>query len=100
MLKMLKETVGMVTEEEKKQALEFHERKLALGELLVAMPDLSLPKEAQDELSERIAVDTEKTTIKLKTWWDDMHQKYNWKSAEGRHWNIDFQTNEIRLMTK
>lgn len=97
---MLKEKVGMVTEEEKKQVLDFYERKMGLEELLAAMPDLLLSKEAQDELYEKIVADTGKTKMNLESWWDNMQQKYNWKSADGGSWNIDFQTNEIILMVE
>lgn len=97
---MLNEKVGMVTEEEKKQALQLFERKFALEELLMGVSDMSIAKEEWEELYERIVADSGKTGFKLQAWWDDMFQKYNWKLVEGGHWSINFKTNEIFLNVK
>jgi len=97
---MSKEIVGMVTEEEKKRALELYERKMGLEELLVAMSDFALTEDAGNELYEKIVADTGKTIVNLQTWWDDMTRQYRWKSVDGGRWTIDFITNEIILMTE
>ena len=97
---MHKEIVGKVTEEEKKQVLQLHERKIALDELVLTLNNSSLSKESRDELYEKIVSDMGKTKMSLQGWWDNMYKKYNWKSVEGGNWNIEFQTNEVVLVCK
>lgn len=37
--------------------------------------------------------------LKIQNWWDRMSQKYNWESDENGHWEINFETCEIILVT-
>ncbi len=37
--------------------------------------------------------------MKFQYWWTQMSQKYQWKSSENGHWEINFDTNEIYLIT-
>ena len=39
------------------------------------------------------------TGQRFQSWWDRMAGKYRWESAEGGHWEIDFDTCEIYLVT-
>ena len=39
------------------------------------------------------------TGTKFQYWWDTMAQQYNWESAEGGNWEINFDTCEIYLVT-
>ncbi|NLI11740.1 MAG: CXXX repeat peptide modification system protein [Peptococcaceae bacterium] len=94
---MHKEIVGAVTEEEKKQVMQLHERIIALDELILAINNTLLSKESRDELYEKIVNDMGRTKMSYQAWWDNMNKKYNWKSVKEGNWNIDFQTNEIFL---
>ena len=39
------------------------------------------------------------TGTKFQGWWDRMAQKYQWESAENGNWEINFETNEIYLVS-
>ena len=38
------------------------------------------------------------TGTKFQNWWDVMAQKYQWESAKGGNWEINFDTCEIFLV--
>lgn len=91
---MNKKKVGQVTEEEKTQIQRLFERRNGLNELgKILSPD-------NNELYERLIRDLGETTSKFQQWWDSMYSKYQWENAENGNWEIDFQTNEILLVTK
>lgn len=91
---MNKKTVGRVTEEEKNKIQTLFERRNGLNELAkILSPD-------NVELYERLVIDLGETTTKFQQWWDDMSSKYQWEATENGNWEINFQTNEIILVTK
>ncbi len=91
---MTKKLVGHVAEEEKKVIQNLFERKNGLNELAKI---LSVDNA---ELYERLVKDIGETSVKFQQWWDNMAAKYQWEVAEDGSWEIDFQTNEIFLVTK
>lgn len=91
---MNKKVIGHVTEQEKNVIQKLHERRNGLNELAKILPAENI------ELYERIVKDMGETTTKFQQWWDEMSTKYKWESAEKGNWEINFQTNEIILVTK
>lgn len=91
---MNKKIVGRVTEEEKNSIQKLHERRNGLNELAKILSADNI------ELYERIIKDLGETSAKFQNWWDVMSNKYNWESVENGNWEINFQTNEISLVTK
>ncbi len=94
---MINEKVGLVTQEEKNKVQELHERILGLEELLISFSRQSNTQEVKNELYEKVVKDIGATKIKLHDWWDEMYEKYNWKTVKNGNWHIDFLTNEIFL---
>ena len=88
---MTKKLVGQVTVEEKNEIQALFERRNGLNELAMI---LTAENEA---LYEKLVKDMGETGIKFQAWWDIMAQKYQWESAEGGNWEIDFETCEIYL---
>lgn len=88
---MTKKLVGQVTVEEKNEIQALFERRNGLNELAMI---LTADNEA---LYEKLVNDMGETGIKFQAWWDTMAQKYQWESAEGGNWEIDFETCEIYL---
>lgn len=91
---MNRKIVGSVTEEEKNAIQRLFERRNGLNELAKIL------SADNTELYERLVRDLGETGSKFQQWWDDMANKYNWESAENGSWEINFQTNEIVLVTK
>lgn len=90
---MTKKVVGQVTEEEKNEIQALFERRNGLTELAKILTDDNA------ELYERLVKDMGETGTKFQQWWDRMAQKYQWESAEGGNWEINFSTCEILLVT-
>lgn len=91
---MNKKVVGQVTEKEKNEIQTLFERRNGLNELAkILSPD-------NIELYERLIKDLGETSTKFQQWWDLMSGKYKWESAPNGNWEINFQTNEILLVTK
>ena len=88
----MKTKVGKVTQEERDEILALFERKNGLMELVKI-----LTTDNQD-LYDKVIMDMGATSMKFQKWWEDMANKYGWKSAEGGNWEIDFGTNEIYLV--
>lgn len=91
---MNKKVVGSVTEEEKNAIQKLFERRNGLNELAKILTKDNV------ELYERLVKDLGETGTKFQNWWDEMFTKYQWESAENGIWEINFQTNEILLVTK
>lgn len=91
---MNRKVVGSVTEEEKNAIQKLFERRNGLNELAKILTKDNV------ELYERLVKDLGETGTKFQNWWDEMSTKYQWESAEGGTWEINFQTNEIILVTK
>lgn len=91
---MNKKIVGHVTDNERNEIQRLFERRNGLNELAkILTPE-------NEELYERLVKDMGDTTTKFQQWWDSMAQKYQWEGAEDGSWEINFQTNEIILVTK
>lgn len=91
---MTKKIVGQVTVEEKDEIQKLFERRNGLNELAMI---LTVENEA---LYEKLVKDLGETGAKFQNWWNRMAEKYNWESAEGGNWEINFETCEIYLVTE
>ena len=90
----MKKIIGRVTEEEKNEIQTLFERRNGLNELSQI---LTAENEA---LYEKLVKDLGETGTKFQNWWNRMGEKYNWESAEGGNWEINFETCEIYLVTE
>lgn len=90
----MKKIIGRVTEEEKNEIQALFERRNGLNELSQI---LTAENEA---LYEKLVKDLGETGAKFQNWWNRMGEKYNWESAEGGNWEINFETCEIYLVTE
>lgn len=89
---MEKKIVGSVTEQEKNEIQDLFERRNGLNELAMILTA------DNDALYEKLVKDMGETGLKFQNWWDTMANKYQWESAEGGHWEINFETCEIYLI--
>lgn len=89
----MKKLVGTVTHEEKNEIQSIFERKNGLGELAKI---ITADNEA---LYEKLVKDMGETGTKFQNWWDRMAAQYQWKGTENGHWEINFDTCEIFLVT-
>lgn len=90
---MEKKLIGKVTVEEKNEIQALFERRNGLNELA------KIITADNAELYEKLVKDLGETGTKFQSWWDRMGEKYQWESAEGGNWEIDFDTCEIYLVT-
>ena len=88
-----KKQIGKVTPEERNEIQTLFERRNGLNELA------NILTSDNEELYEKLVKDLGDTGIKFQNWWDRMAQKYQWESAEGGNWEINFSTCEILLVT-
>lgn len=91
----MREMVGCVTKEEKERIESLYLRKNALRELLLTVKRAS--EDEKDELYEKIVRDMGQTQMKFEAWWKEMREKYQWKSSDSGHWEINFETCEVYL---
>lgn len=89
----MKKTIGKVTEQERNEIQALFERRNGLNELAKILTADNA------ELYERLVKDMGETGTKFQNWWDSLAQKYQWESAENGHWEINFDTCEIVLVT-
>lgn len=89
----MKKAIGKVTEQERNEIQALFERRNGLNELAKILTADNA------ELYERLVKDMGETGTKFQNWWDSMAQKYQWESAENGHWEINFDTCEIILVT-
>lgn len=88
-----KKLVGHVTVVEKNEIQTLFERRNGLNELA------KIVTADNADLYEKLVKDMGETSTKFQQWWDTMAQKYQWESAEGGNWEINFDTCEIFLVT-
>lgn len=89
----MKKLIGQVTPEEKNEIQTLFERRNGLNELAkILTADNS-------ELYEKLVKDLGETSSKFQNWWGSMAQKYQWESVENGHWEINFDTCDIFLVT-
>ncbi len=86
-----KKLVGKVSAEEKEEIQRFFERRNGLNELA------KIVTADNTELYEKLVKDLGETGTKFQQWWDRMSTKYQWESADGANWEINFETCEIFL---
>ena len=86
--------LGQVTVEDKNQIQFLFERRNGLNELA------KIVTADNTELYEKLVKDMGETGTKFQNWWDRMSQKYQWESSENGHWEINFDTCEITLVTE
>ena len=89
---MNKKVVGQVTPEERTEIQTLFERRNGLNELAKILTA------DNGELYEKLVKDLGETGVKFQQWWDRMADKYQWESAEGGNWEINFETCEIFLV--
>lgn len=89
----MKKLVGQVTPEEKNEIQTLFERRNGLNELAKILTADNA------DLYEKLIKDLGETGSRFQNWWDTMAQKYKWESAQNGHWNINFETCEIFLVT-
>ena len=90
---MTKKPVGQVTPEERNEIQTLFERRNGLNELA------KIVTADNTELYEKLVKDMGETGTKFQGWWDRMAGKYQWESADGGNWEINFDTCEIFLVT-
>lgn len=89
----MKKTISRVTEEERDEIQSLFERRNGLNELAkIITPE-------NDELYERLVKDLGETSSKFQDWWNRMSMQYQWESDEESHWEINFDTCEILLVS-
>ena len=91
---MTRKLVGLVTPEERTEIQTIFERRNGLNELAKILTADNA------ELYEKLVKDLSETGTKFQNWWNRMGQKYQWESAEGGNWEINFDTCEIFLTTQ
>ena len=89
-----KKKVGQVTTEEKNEIQTLFKRRNGLNELA------KIVTTENTDLYEKLVKDLGETGTKFQNWWDRMSQKYQWESSENGHWEINFDTCEITLVTE
>lgn len=89
----MKKTIGTVTDQERNDIQSLFERRNGLNELAKILTADNA------ELYERLVKDLGETGSKFQNWWDTMSQKYRWESDANGHWEINFDTCEIILVT-
>lgn len=89
----MKKLVGAVALEEKNEIQVLFERRNGLNELGKILTAENA------ELYEKLVKDMGETGTKFQNWWDRMSAKYQWESSENGHWEINFDTCEIFLVT-
>ena len=90
---MAKKIVGQVTPAERDEIQRLFERRNGLNELAKILTV------ENTELYERLISDMGDTGSKFQKWWDRMATQYNWESDLDGHWEINFDTCEIFLIT-
>lgn len=89
-----KKVIGQVTTEERNEIQTLFERRNGLNELAHILTTKN------EDLYEKLVKDLGETGAKFQDWWNRMGEKYNWESAEGGNWEIDFETCNIYLVTE
>lgn len=88
----MRKKVGKVTLIEKTEIQSLFERKNGLIELAKII-------KPEDAIYEKLVSDMGSTATKFQNWWESMSQKYQWESVENGHWEIDFGSGEIILVS-
>lgn len=89
----MRKEVGSVSPEERDEIQALFERKNGLSELAKI---LSPENEA---LYEKLVRDLGVNATLFQNWWNEKSVQYQWESAVNGHWEIDFTTCKIYLVT-
>ncbi|WP_337418098.1 CXXX repeat peptide modification system protein [Prevotellamassilia timonensis] len=89
----VKQKIGKVTPEERDEIQRLFERRNGLNELA------KIVTADNTELYEKLVKDLGKTGTVFQNWWDRMATKYQWRGEENGHWEINFDTCDILLVT-
>ena len=89
----MRKIVGRITEEEKNEIQALFERRNGLNELAKSLPA------DNPELYEKVVRDMGVTATNFQRWWDEKYEKYRWEGVPNGHWEINFSTNEIVLVS-
>lgn len=89
----MRKVIGQVTAEERDEIQRFFERRNGLNELAKILTS------DNEELYERLVNDIGETSTKFQNWWNAMAKKYQWENHTEGHWEINFNTCEIILVT-
>ena len=88
-----RKVVGQVTPEEKNEIQKLFERRNGLNELAKILTADNA------ELYEKLVKDLGETSTRFQQWWDSMAQKYQWEGTDNGHWEINFNTCAIYLVS-
>lgn len=88
----MRKIVGKVTPEERTEIQTLFERKNGLTELA------KIVTADNNDLYEKMVKDMGETSTKFQQWWDEKAKQYQWESADGGNWEINFETCEITLV--
>lgn len=89
----MKKEIGRVTEAERDAIQALFERRNGLNELA------KIITADNNELYEKLVKDLGETGTRFQQWWDSMAQKYQWEGTEDGHWEINFNTCAIYLVS-
>lgn len=90
----MKKLIGQVTPVERDEIRTLFERQNGLNELAkILTPD-------NMELYEKLVQDLGITSTKFQNWWENKSAQYQWEGTENGHWEINFDTCEIFLVTQ
>lgn len=89
----MKKEIGRVTEAERDAIQALFERRNGLNELA------KIITADNNELYEKLVKDLGETGTRFQQWWDAMAQKYQWEGTDGGHWEINFNTCAIYLVS-
>lgn len=89
----MKTEVGRVSEQERDEIQALFERKNGLNELAKILTA------DNTDLYNRLVADMGTTSTRFQMWWNEMSQKYHWPSKPDAHWEIDFVSCKIYIIT-
>lgn len=89
----MKKEIGRVTEAERDAIQALFERRNGLNELA------KIITADNNELYEKLVKDLGETGTRFQQWWDSMAQKYQWEGTDDGHWEINFNTCAIYLVS-
>jgi len=88
--------VGKVTEEERDEIRNLYSKKTSLESLFQSL--LTTQVEVKNtEMYDKLIKDYSDVMLSFQSWWPVHTSKYNWESAEGGNWTIDFDTCNVVL---
>lgn len=87
---MIREFIGTISEDDKKELIKIYERKNSLEELVIEISE-------EEKMYSQIRTDLEITSVTINEWWAKIAFKYNLKFDEKGQWELNFETNEVFL---